>query len=455
MCDFKAREKPLEEMVKLLLPTQIDINFHIECLKAQAIVIRNNLLRSSLNHGEDCDDYSGINLEDIEAICKDRCLNDLNKINRAVEETEGLIITFKGNPIMAYYHDNCGGSTENSEDVLECSVTYLRKVLCDYCKDSPNYISSKEYSIEDLEKILNTKIPKGSTHEGEISGFIDNIDRDKEGRVKRLNIGGVEYTGKELVNKLKLDSTRFYISPLNIKLTSIGRGHGLGFCQNGGNEMAKRGFTFDEILKYYYTGVKVEKHVLPSIKNPLLGKVLILDPGHGGIDCGHIGNLGLKESEIVLKISKALKDKLEIQGAVVYLSRDEDREVLLKERVELANSIRPNFLISFHMNYFPNSNMKGCEIYHYRGDLQSKNLGDIIQKNLEGEMNIVNRGVKEGKFSLFRNVGANSLIIELGFLSNELEEKKFFDEEYLQNIAEVISRSLLEYFENNFLLYYR
>ncbi|WP_077369426.1 N-acetylmuramoyl-L-alanine amidase [Anaerosalibacter sp. Marseille-P3206] len=440
MYDFKFAEKPLEEMVKLLLPTQIDINFHIECLKAQAIVIRNNLLRSSINNGDDWDDYSGINLD---------------KINRAVDETEGLIITFEGNPIMAYYHDSCGGSTENSEDVLDCSVTYLRKVLCDYCKDSPNYISSKQYSIEDLERILKAKIPKENTHEGEISGFIDNIDRDEEGRVKRLTIGRVEYTGTELMDMLELGSTRFYISPLNIQLTSIGRGHGLGFCQNGGNEMAKRGFSFDEILKYYYTGVKIEKYVLPSIKNPLLGKVLILDPGHGGKDFGHIGKLGLKESEIVLKVSKAVKDKLEALGAVVYLSRDEDREVLLKERVEFANHIRPNFLISFHMNYFPNSNMKGCEIYHYRGDVESKNLGNIIQKNLEGEMNIVNRGVREGKFSLFRNIGVNSMIIELGFLSNEYEEETFFDEKYLDNIAEVISKSILEYFENYFLPYYR
>ena len=110
---IKNVEKPLEELVKLLLPTQIDINFHIECLKAQAIVIRNNLLRCPLKEKK-------IDLEEMRRVWEQAFNKDTMKINKAVKETEGLIITFKGNPIIAYYHDNCGGSTENSEDVLDC-----------------------------------------------------------------------------------------------------------------------------------------------------------------------------------------------------------------------------------------------------------------------------------------------------------------------------------------------
>ena len=438
---IKNVEKPLEELVKLLLPTQIDINFHIECLKAQAIVIRNNLLRCPLKD-------KNPDLEEMRRVWEQAFNKDTMKINKAVKETEGLIITFKGNPIIAYYHDNCGGSTENSEDVLDCYITYLRKVLCDYCKDSPNYVGVKNFSIEDLERILGENLPKSNAYEGEISGCIENIERDSEGRVKRLTIGGVEYSGRELMNFLNLDSTRFYISPLNIQITSIGSGHGLGFCQKGGNEMAKRGFLFDDILKYYYTGVEIEKYTFPGIKNPLLGKTLILDPAHGGKDCGYIGKGGLKESQVVLNLSIALKNKLESFGAKVYLTRDEDREVLLSTRGDMANHIRPNFLISFHMNYFPNSNMKGCEIYYYRGDLESKSLGNLMLKNLEGEMKVVNRGVKEGRFSLFKNVGVNSLIVELGFLSNKDEERKFCEKEYLRTMAEIIAKSILEYYEN-------
>ena len=216
---IKNVEKPLEELVKLLLPTQIDINFHIECLKAQAIVIRNNLLRCPLKEKK-------IDLEEMRRVWEQAFNKDTMKINKAVKETEGLIITFKGNPIIAYYHDNCGGSTENSEDVLDCYITYLRKVLCDYCKDSPNYVGVKNFSIEDLERILGENLPKSNAYEGEISGCIENIERDSEGRVKRLTIGGVEYSGRELMNFLNLDSTRFYISPLNIQITSIGSGHG-------------------------------------------------------------------------------------------------------------------------------------------------------------------------------------------------------------------------------------
>lgn len=438
---MKALEKPLEDLVKLLLPTQIDSNFHIECLKAQAVIIRNNLLRDPLKD-------KNLDLDDMRRNWEQVSQKNRIKIVKAVEGTEDLIVTFNGNPIEAYYHDNCGGSTENSEDVLNRCITYLRRVLCDYCKDSPNYLETKYYSIEDLEIILGEKMSKSDTCTGEISGFIKNIERDSQGRVIKLTIGTKEYSGTELMNLLNLNSTRFYISPLNIKITSIGSGHGLGFCQNGGNEMAKRGFLFNEILKYYYTGVEIERYSFPSIKKPLLGKRLILDPAHGGIDCGHIGKQGLKESQVVLKFSKVLKCKLESLGAMVYLTRDDDREVLINTRGEIASHIRPNFLISFHMNYFPNSNMRGCEIYYYRGDLESKRLGDVMLKNLEGEMNIVNKGVKEGNFSLFKNVGVNSLIVELGFLSNENEERNFNNDEYLSDMTEIIAKSILEYYEN-------
>ena len=63
-------------------------------------------------------------------------------------------------------------------------------------------------------------------------------------------------------------------------------------------------------------------------------------------------------------------------------------------------------------------------------------------------MKVVNRGVKEGRFSLFKNVGVNSLIVELGFLSNKDEERKFCEKEYLRTMAEIIAKSILEYYEN-------
>ena len=454
-------KKPLEEMVKILLPSQIDINFNLESLKAQAVIIRTNLIRNSLKiDGKGCNKYKGVDLcksnhcyefnylEEFKDIWENNFNKNIKKIEKVVKETEGNILILKGKPIIAAYHNTCGGSTENSENVIKNKVVYLRKVLCDYCIDSPNWHGSKKYFIEEIEKALNINFPKDySLKKGEIDGYIDNIIRDEEGRVKKVTIGGEEFTGKEIMELLNLNSTRFYISPISIEIVSRGKGSGLGYCQYGGNEMAKRGYSYREILDYYYTGVKIENYVLPSIKKPLMGKIILIDPGHGGEDFGHIGSNGLKEKDIVLLVSKKLKIKLEELGAKVYLTRSKDEDILLNKRAEMANHIRPDFFISFHMDFFANSNNKGCKAYVFKRDEKERELGDTILEEINKDMKIVNKGVKEGRFFLLKNVNVNALLIELGYLSNREEELNFSDEIFIEELVESIKKGFLKYFE--------
>ncbi|MFS8542063.1 MAG: SpoIID/LytB domain-containing protein, partial [Tissierellales bacterium] len=194
---------PLEEMVYLLLRREIDLSFHIEALKAQAVAIRTNLVRASYQV-----EISGL---DIDPSAKDEYDK---KAKKAVEETEGIIITFSGKPIDAKYHVACGGSTENAENVLKNSVTYLRRVLCDYCKNSPYWWREKSFSIEEIERLLKIKFPHMDLERSfEIEGFIDNIEKDEYGRIKSIKIGNNRFTGTELMELLSLDSTRFSIYP--------------------------------------------------------------------------------------------------------------------------------------------------------------------------------------------------------------------------------------------------
>lgn len=454
-------KKPLEDMVKILLPSQVDIDFHIEALKAQAVIIRTNLVRCALRlGGSECEKYKNVDFykgehcynflypEKLKEAWKDRYEENLGKINKAVEETKGYVITLNEKPIMAKYHDTCGGSTENSENVIENDVLYLRKVLCDYCINSPNWENAKDFSIEEIENLLNVKFYEDNNPRyGEMMGMIENIERDEEGRVRSLKIGGKIFEGKKVTELLNLNSTRFVLSPLSVRIKVRGKGHGLGFCQYGGNEMANRGYSYLEILNYYYTGIQVIEYPLPCINNPLLGKIFVIDPGHGGQDIGYMGELGLMEKDIVLLASQKIKANLEKMGASVYLTRDEDKDMLLVKRAEYANEIRPDFFLSIHMSYFHSSTKKGAEVYCFRGDNESKKLGDIILENLEKEAGIISKGAKEGNFFLLKNVGASSLIIELGYLSSNEEEQKFFEEEYVGKLANIISTGILEYFE--------
>jgi len=178
--------------------------------------------------------------------------------------------------------------------------------------------------------------------------------------------------------------------------------------------MAKKGNNFREIIQYYYTGVDIKEFELPCKRKPLINKMFVIDPGHGGEESiGIIGQRGLMEKDVVLSIAKGLKEELEALGATVKLTREEDIYVSLKKRAELSNTHRPDFFISLHMNSFGNSNISGAEVYYYRGDREGEILGNFIIEKLSKNMNIVNRGVKQSDFYLLKEVKNSSLHIEL------------------------------------------
>lgn len=430
----KEMEVPLEKMVGILLNLEMDTNFHIEALKAQAIIIRTNLVKKPMVEGGDFIDI----WEDESA----------EKIIEAVKDTQGLVILFNDKPIDARYHISCGGSTENSENVIDNQIVYLRRVLCDYCKDTTYWRREKDLSLDEMEKALKVKFPSMDIGVGsEIAGFIEDIERDERGRVLSIKVAGKKLSGKELARLLDLNSTRYAIFPTGIKFVTRGKGHGLGFCQYGADKMAQQGYSYFDILKYYYTGVEIRKYLLPCIKKPLYGKTIIIDPGHGGDDKGFEGDsIGLLEKDVVLKLALKLKLLLEELGMKVHLTRNKDENILITDRIEEANRLKADFFVSIHMDYFNCSNQKGCEIFHFRKDYDSQKLGFCILKNLK-DKGIPIRGVKEGNFYIFRGVSTSSLLIEIGYLSNPEEEAKFLEDSYMEDLAEGIVKGILEYYQ--------
>lgn len=443
-------ERPLEKIVETLLAMEINASFHIETLKAQAIIIRTNLLRScKVLGGKGNIELEIKPLEEYIDIWKEEYKHNREKINKAVKNTTNMAITFNDKLIDAKYQLACGGSTENAENVIDNQVVYLRRVLCNYCIDSPYWQCEKSFTIEEIEDLLDIKFPKENINfNSEILGFIEEIEKDEQGRVLSIKIGDNRFSGKEARELLGLNSTRFNIFPTGIKFVSRGKGHGLGLCQYGAERMAKEGYTFIDILKYYYTGVEIGKIKLPCINEPLFGKKLVIDPGHGGEDIGHKGNLlGLLEKNIALKLSLKLKRELEDLGATIHLTREKDEKVLVMERLDKANNIYPDFFISLHVDYYPNSNMKGSEIFYFRDDIESKTLGNLILKKLK-ENQIPTRAIREGNYYIFRGIKVSSLMIELGYLSNDKEEANFQDEDYMDRMVKGIKEGILAYYEN-------
>ena len=451
----------IEEIVKMKVISNIDISFHIELLKVQAIVARTQVVRNarcfggagyeSCNECDLCDIDNNIHIVDEEylrKLWKENFEEYKDKLNRAIKETEGLIITINNKPIDAQYHNTCGGSTENSENVIGNEIVYLRRVLCEYCEDSPYWSNKKKFLLKDIEEKLSVKFPTAYYGlDTEIKSFIEDIERDENGRVTALKIAGKTFKGQDVMKLLQLNSTRFSISPEVISFNTGGKGHGLGICQYGANKMANTGCLYEDIINYYYTGVEIKKYNKPSIKKPLSGKIIVLDPAQGGENCNDsVGINGLREKKVVLEIAKKMCKELEECGADVFLTRSEDEYVSLGKRAKFGNDKRPDFFISLSLNSFPNPSIHGCEIYYYKGDKDSEALGSSIMDSLVSGVNVVNRGVKNADFFLLKEIKNSSLQIFLDYITNPEQEEKLSNVNYIDKISHFLVKGIVYYY---------
>ncbi|SCZ00222.1 N-acetylmuramoyl-L-alanine amidase [Alkaliphilus peptidifermentans] len=456
----KIITRNIEDFVKELLAWSIPMSFHIEALKCQSIIIRTNLIRLIKGGGnrEGKDSKWDISIDSFKGIMpiqeyKDIWGKDYSKnvrlIEMVVKETNGVIITFKDKPIDARFHDVCGGATENSENVDGNVVLYLRKVLCNYCQESPLIHNYKDISVEDIEAKLNIRFSKASPIKNmAIEDMFDDIIRDEEGRVVRLKVAGKEFEGKEIMKLLGLESTRFSWKPKFIRFFTMGKGDGVGLCQYGANMLAHEGRRAEEILNYYYTGVTIKKNENQCMKYPLKGKVIVIDAAHGGESSEDNSSInGTREKDINLSIAINLERELRKKGAIVYMTRTEDIFVPLSQRAELINKNKPDFFITIHQNYIKNSSVSGTEIYFFRGDKEAERLGKIIMKKITTAIETIDRGLKTADFYLLRDTNVSGIHVEIGYLSNPIEEKKLLDEHYIDRIVTAMIEAILFYYE--------
>ncbi len=451
---------PLDELVAELLASRMSPCFNMEALKAQALLIRTGIVRQlPVYDGEGCRAYAGADIcnsghcekwlsrEELKELWGGSYQEKWDRIMEAALSTRGEIVTVNSKPIHPYYHPCCGGATENSEDVIGNKVLYLRKVLCDYCRESLYWENTRDVTIEEVEEKLGVRIKRASAVEApSVKGIIDEIERDREGRVRNIKIGGKCFRGSDVKQLLGLNSTRFGWDPLIFRIYSGGKGHGLGMCQHGANAMAAKGYGYREIIHYYFTGVEITGIRSFEKDKPLKGKVFVLDPGHGGDDSDNRGIGGLKEKDINLEISKMLAETLRGAGAVVYLTREDDSKVLMSRRAEIGNDLRPHFFISIHHNAIENPTVSGTEIYYFKGDAEGEKLGGAIMKHMVDQAGVINRGVRIANFYILREVKVSSLILEIGYISNPMEEKKLERDTYKKQIATGIYKGIMEYY---------
>lgn len=148
----------------------------------------------------------------------------------------------------------------------------------------------------------------------------------------------------------------------------------------------------------------------------LVGKLICIDPGHGGNDPGAVGYV--VEKEINLAVSLKLKTLLEADGAVVVMTRSGDYDVSLSQRVQIANNAGCHIFVSIHSNAATSSSARGFEAYYYYGSTQGYTLASLIYQEVLKLVPIPGRGVKEAGFYVLKYTVMPATLLELGFVTN-------------------------------------
>lgn len=248
----------LEDYVKGVLYHEVPHYWPLTAIKAQAVATRTYAVyQVSMRTGEKYDVTSDIYSQVYGGRSAERY-----RPNIAVKRTRGEVLMFKGSILPAYFHSTCGGKTENVAQLWKHDLFPLSGVSCSFCKRSPHYRWTKNFRSKDIQGQLNAN---GFTLD--LIKEIKVLTRTKSGRVKSLKIStrdgkaktitGVRF--REIIGPNKLKSNYYDIEMKGYYFDVHGRGwgHGVGMCQWGALQMAKKRYKYTSILQHYYPGTKI------------------------------------------------------------------------------------------------------------------------------------------------------------------------------------------------------
>jgi N-acetylmuramoyl-L-alanine amidase len=198
----------------------------------------------------------------------------------------------------------------------------------------------------------------------------------------------------------------------------------------------------------YVAGWLVNADGAPDVVkgNELVGKVIVVDPGHGGDDNGATGSsFSTLEKTINLQVALLLKNKLEAAGAKVIMTRSDDRKLTLQNRVDIAVNNKADVFVSIHHNTHPNSLTNGTIVFYYNQGKSSK-LANLVQSEIVKATKYKDLSARFGNYFVLRENPVVSILAEIGFLSNYQDEIRLRSFKQQDLAAEGIYKGLLRYF---------
>ena len=256
--------------------------------------------------------------------------------------------------------------------------------------------------------------------------------------------------------------------------------------------------TFDNLLKEQKARLGTSGNIaakgdrVAPVKKKAGRFTIVLDPGHGGIDGGAVGRNGVQEKEIVFNFAQSLKEKLQSDGPFdVLLTREEDKFMSLRARLEFSRRSKADLFISIHADSLKQRFVRGSTIYtlskkasdrlsarlaetENSADLVgglaveeeveavadilvdlttretkrfSKRFSGILVKNLGSEVRLIKNPQRSAAFGVLKAPEVPSVLLELGYLSNKEDEKLLQSKEWQTKAGNAIAKSVLEFFE--------
>lgn len=177
--------------------------------------------------------------------------------------------------------------------------------------------------------------------------------------------------------------------------------------------------------------------------NPLKGKTIVLDPGHGGSDQGASSSTPSKslEKNYTLKTAKELKKLLNKEGAHVKMTRSNDKYVSLDDR-----NIKGDAFISIHNDALDSSNANGVTVYWFKDKQES--LAQTLNSAIQKKALLTNRGSRQQNYQVLRQTDIPAVLLELGYISNPTDESMFNDQLHRQVVEQAIVDGLKQYFSS-------
>jgi len=184
--------------------------------------------------------------------------------------------------------------------------------------------------------------------------------------------------------------------------------------------------------------------------------VILIDPGHGGIDGGAKSKKGTIEKDINLEIAIKLKENLESNGYEVYMTRDSDTQLDKKKandlnaRCKMKKDSKCDIFISIHQNMFPQSNCFGAQVWYSDNEnssLLAENIQSSLKETIQDNNKRIPKAAKEQYRILRDKYEGACVLVECGFLSNYDEEQRLKSDMHQNKIVEGITKGIQQYFK--------